>query len=136
MITLDVAPLAAWGDMWGQAVDPREWSFWRRRVTQLVGSSTAPDVVAAVRAAAANASRVLVVLDSDHSYDHVRAEMAALCGLATVGSYCVVEDTKMGAPGRAAAEFVAASGGAWENDAAREYLLFTQHRGGWLKRKR
>ena len=77
---------------------------------------------------------MLVVLDSNHEYTHVAKEIAAYCPLVTVGSYCVVEDTKLGDPLRAANEFLARSKGVWENDAQREYLQFSQHKGGWLKR--
>ena len=52
-----------------------------------------PAVVAQVRAAAEGRSRVLVLLDSNHTHDHVLAELEAYAPLVTVGSYCVVFDT-------------------------------------------
>ena len=57
------------------------------------GSSVAPDVVAQVRALAAGKQRVLVCLDSNHTHEHVLAELEAYAPLTTVGSYCVVFDT-------------------------------------------
>ena len=64
-----------------------------RRVVMIEGSSVAPDVVAEVRAKAAGKSSVLVLLDSNHTHDHVLAELEAYAQLTSIGSYCVVFDT-------------------------------------------
>jgi cephalosporin hydroxylase len=64
-----------------------------RRITMIEGSSIAAGVVAQVRALAAGKSSVLVCLDSNHTDEHVFAELEAYAPLATVGSYCVVFDT-------------------------------------------
>jgi len=64
-----------------------------RRISMLQGSSIAPDIVEQVKALAAAAERVLVCLDSNHTHDHVLAELEAYAQLTTVGSYCVVFDT-------------------------------------------
>jgi len=64
-----------------------------RRVVMIEGSSVAPDVVAKVRAKAAGKSSVLVLLDSNHTHDHVLAELEAYAQLTSIGSYCVVFDT-------------------------------------------
>lgn len=63
------------------------------RIQLIEGSSTAPDVVAQVRAAAEGKKSVLVCLDSNHTHAHVLAELQAYADLVTVGSYCVVFDT-------------------------------------------
>jgi hypothetical protein len=63
------------------------------RIQMIQGSSIAPDVVAEVKSIAAEYETVLVILDSNHTHDHVRAELEAYAPLATVGSYCVVFDT-------------------------------------------
>ncbi|KUG28208.1 cephalosporin hydroxylase [hydrocarbon metagenome] len=63
------------------------------RITMIQGSSIAPEVVDAVRTAAAGYSRVLVCLDSMHTHAHVLAELEAYAPLVTPGSYCVVFDT-------------------------------------------
>jgi len=63
------------------------------RITMIQGSSIAPEVVDAVRTAAAGYSRVLVCLDSMHTHGHVLAELLAYAPLVTPGSYCVVFDT-------------------------------------------
>ena len=64
-----------------------------KRIEMIEGSSTAPDVVKRVRLSAAGKQRVLVCLDSNHTHDHVLAELEAYAPLTTVGSYCVVFDT-------------------------------------------
>jgi len=63
------------------------------RIQMVQGSSIADDVVAEVRAIAGQFSRVLVCLDSNHTHDHVRAELEAYAPLTSVGSYCIVFDT-------------------------------------------
>lgn len=63
------------------------------RIRLIEGSSTAPEVVAQVRAAAAGKQRVLVFLDSNHTHAHVLAELNAYADLVSPGSYCVVFDT-------------------------------------------
>ncbi|MEY2688047.1 MAG: cephalosporin hydroxylase [Pseudomonadota bacterium] len=63
-----------------------------RRVRMIQGSSIAPDVISQVRDLA-NGKRVVVVLDSNHTHEHVLAELRAYAPLVDVGSYCVVMDT-------------------------------------------
>lgn len=64
-----------------------------RRIDMIQGSSIAPEVVAQVRAKAAGKQRILVCLDSNHTHDHVLAELEAYAPLTTADSYCVVFDT-------------------------------------------
>jgi cephalosporin hydroxylase len=64
-----------------------------KRISMIQGSSIAPDIVAQVKILAAGKKQVLVVLDSNHTHEHVLAELEAYAQLATVGSYCVVFDT-------------------------------------------
>lgn len=64
-----------------------------KRITMIQGSSIAPEVVAQVKALAAGKRRILVSLDSNHTHDHVLAELEAYAPLTSVGSYCVVFDT-------------------------------------------
>lgn len=63
------------------------------RIHMIQGSSIAPDVAAQVCSIAAGYKRVLVCLDSNHTHDHVLAELHAYAPLTSVGSYCVVFDT-------------------------------------------
>lgn len=64
-----------------------------RRAAMFEGSSIAPDMVARVHNFAEKFSRVMLVLDSNHTHEHVLAELNAYAGLVTKGSYCVVFDT-------------------------------------------
>jgi cephalosporin hydroxylase len=63
------------------------------RIQMIQGSSIAPEIIEQVRAVAANYSHVLVCLDSNHTHDHVLAELQAYAPLTSKGSYCVVLDT-------------------------------------------
>lgn len=63
------------------------------RIDMIEGSSVEHDSVARVQDAASNHERVLVCLDSNHTHDHVLAELEAYAPLVTPGSYCVVFDT-------------------------------------------
>ncbi len=64
-----------------------------KRISMIQGSSIAPEVIEQVRARAGGKQRVLVCLDSNHTHDHVLAELEAYAPLTSVGSYCVVFDT-------------------------------------------
>jgi cephalosporin hydroxylase len=64
-----------------------------RRIAMIEGSSVAPEVISQVKAKAASKRSVLVLLDSNHTHDHVLAELEAYANLVTIGSYCVVFDT-------------------------------------------
>lgn len=64
-----------------------------RRITMIEGSSVAAHVVRRVRRLAEGRKRVMVVLDSDHTHDHVLQELRFYSPLVTPGSYLVVFDT-------------------------------------------
>ena len=63
------------------------------RIDMLQGSSIAPEVIAKVHQIAQAHQRILVILDSNHTHDHVLAELEAYAPLTSPGSYCVVFDT-------------------------------------------
>ena len=63
------------------------------RIQMIQGSSIAAETVTQVHAVAANYQRVMVCLDSNHTHEHVLAELQAYAPLTSVGSYCVVFDT-------------------------------------------
>ena len=62
-------------------------------ITMIQGSSIAAETIEHVKQAAAGGKRILVCLDSNHTHEHVLAELEAYAPLVTVGSYCVVFDT-------------------------------------------
>lgn len=63
------------------------------RIDMLQGSSIASEIIAEVRRCAHKHERVLVILDSNHTHEHVLAELEAYAPLVSPGSYCVVFDT-------------------------------------------
>ena len=63
------------------------------RIEMLQGSSVDPAIVSQVKMIARQYSRILVCLDSNHTHEHVLAELEAYALLTSIGSYCVVFDT-------------------------------------------
>lgn len=63
------------------------------KIDMIEGSSIAPEVTEKVWAIAHGYDRVLVCLDSNHTHEHVMAELQVYAPLTSVGSYCVVFDT-------------------------------------------
>ncbi|MBU2488761.1 MAG: cephalosporin hydroxylase family protein [Proteobacteria bacterium] len=64
-----------------------------KRITMIEGSSTDPAVVGQVENFARDRKKILVVLDSNHTHEHVAGELAAYAPLVSLGSYLVVFDT-------------------------------------------
>ena len=68
-----------------------------RRVRLIEGSSTDPSVVAKeLRGQIPDGGSVMVVLDFDHSREHVLAELRCYGPMVTQGCYLVVADTILG----------------------------------------
>jgi cephalosporin hydroxylase len=65
-------------------------------ISLVEGSSTAPEIVSQVRGMIRPGERVMVILDSNHSRDHVRGELEAYGPLVSEGSYIVATDGIMG----------------------------------------
>ncbi len=64
-----------------------------RRVTMIEGSSVDPQIAQRVRDDVGGHAPVMVVLDSNHTADHVARELQLYAPLVTRGSYLVVMDT-------------------------------------------
>lgn len=114
------------------------------RVTQLEGDALSSEVLKQVEAAAREATRVLVVLDDDHSLAHVLRELPVYGRFVTPGSYMVVEDTNVNGhpvfpehgpgPMEAVREFLATDR-SFEVDRSREKFLLTYFPEGWLRKR-
>ena len=116
------------------------------RLDYLTGSSTADEVLSQVRdRLPADGSPVLVILDSDHSRDHVAAEIRVYAPMVTLDSYLVVEDSNVNGhpaapshgpgPWEAAHDFLAGDPG-FEVDHRCERYGLTQNPDGYLRRIR
>ena len=64
-----------------------------RSITLIEGSSTDPKTIASVKRLAQGKKKILVVLDSLHSHQHVLQELQLYSPLVTKGCYIVVFDT-------------------------------------------
>lgn len=73
-----------------RAVESHPLSGW---IKMIEGSSVDDSIVGEVRSTASRYPRVMLLLDSNHTRDHVLAELHAYADLVSVNSYCVVFDT-------------------------------------------
>jgi cephalosporin hydroxylase len=130
VLTIDIAPVLM----------PRH-----PRVSYLVGSSVDPQTYRLVEATTARAKRVMVVLDSEHTKDHVLAELNLYSRLVTPGQYLVCEDSNVNGhpvfaehgpgPAEALDEFLRDHGQEFEVDRGCEKFLLTFNPGGYLRRR-
>ncbi len=112
------------------------------RISLIEGGSTDPGVLARLEEAA-RGRRVMINLDSDHSALHVMSELRSLSSLVSPDCYLIVEDTVVNGnpvepdfgPGPAEAlEQWLTTKPPFEVDLAREHLLATFNKGGYLRR--
>ena len=75
-----------------QAIEDHEMSD---SIILIEGSSTSPAIVEQVHSLVKPDEVVMVILDSNHSKQHVEAELEAYCDLVTTGSYIVATDGLM-----------------------------------------
>lgn len=64
-----------------------------KRIELLQGSSVSAEVIAKVKTIAAKYKKVMVVLDSNHTHEHVAKELELYAPLVSAGMYLVVLDT-------------------------------------------
>lgn len=63
------------------------------RIKMIEGSSVDSQTIDQVRSIAQGKEKILVLLDSNHTHEHVLAELEAYADLTSLGSYCIVYDT-------------------------------------------
>ena len=115
------------------------------RIHYLVGSSTDAEIYSQVKSMIPEGARVLVVLDSDHSRDHVLDEMNLYSKLVSLGSYLIVEDSNINGhpvlkdcypgPMEAIEQFMTGRDD-FAIDRGREKFLITFNPSGFLRRVR
>lgn len=124
------------GDLHAETAKHELWS----RVDWITGSSTDPGIVSDIYSRC-RGQRTMVILDSDHSADHVTAELDAYADLIAPGSYLIAQDGFISdldpthGPGpREAVEKFLERDPRFESDALRERMLFTFNPGSFLRR--
>jgi cephalosporin hydroxylase len=127
-------------------IDVREWDRPDHpRITYLTGSSVDPAIVAQVREAVRPSAGVMVLLDADHSKEHVLAELRTYAPLVGEGHYLIAEDTNVNGhpvfpshgpgPMEAVEAFLAEPAGqGFEVDRSCERFFLTMNPGGFLRR--
>jgi cephalosporin hydroxylase len=139
-----VCDLLGRGEVVTVDIHPVEGRPEHNRITYLAGSSTADEVVAELKRLVAGSERVLVILDSDHSRDHVLDELRIYSRFVTPGSYLIVEDTNVNGhpvmpehgpgPMEALEQFLTETD-EYEVDAAREKFFMTFNPRGFLRKR-
>ena len=121
------------------------------RIELVEGSSTDRGTVDRVRALVGDAARVMVVLDSNHTHDHVLEELRCYAPLVTRGQTLVVADTIVeqipvqthrarpwgpgNSPGSAVAVFLRENPSFAADPTINDKLVMSQSPGGYLRRR-
>lgn len=115
------------------------------RITYLYGSSTSDEILNKVKELIQGKEKIMVILDSDHSKDHVLKELELYHGFVTKGCYLVVEDSNINGhpvysgfgqgpgPMEAMDEFLPKHP-EFEKDKSKEKFMMSFNPNGYLKR--
>jgi cephalosporin hydroxylase len=113
------------------------------RIEFLRGSSTAPEILSAISEKVRRVTKVMVILDSDHSQAHVARELELYSKFVTEQCYLVVEDTNVNGhpvwrshgpgPMEAVLDFLRTNP-AFIADSSKERYKMTLNPHGWLRR--
>ena len=113
------------------------------RIHYLIGSSSDAEIFSQVQSIIGENKKVMVVLDSDHSRDHVFKEMQLWHSMVSKDSYMIVEDSNVNGypvrpdfgpgPMEAINDFLQINN-MFEIDNSQEKFLMTQNPRGYLKK--
>lgn len=115
------------------------------RIKYLLGSSTSEESIKQIKKIISSKDKVMVILDSDHSKDHILNELRIYSEFVNMGSYIIVEDTNVNGhpvfqnhgpgPMEAVEEFLNENND-FEIDKTKEKFYFTFNPYGYLKKIR
>ena len=115
-----------------------------KRISYIHGSSSEPEVIQKAVSFVPEAKIVIMILNSDHTKDHVLKELELLSPLVSPGSYLIVEDTNINGhpvhpnfgpgPYEAVQEFMSKDV-PFDIDFTREKFLLTMNPSGYLKKR-
>lgn len=122
----------------------KTWLVQHPRITFINGNSADPAIAAGLTEALPAKGGRLIVLDSDHSAEHVRHELELYAPMTRVGDWVVVEDTNIswsdgdGGGDRGARggvqDYMDQHSGEFVQDILSERYLLSMNPGGWLQR--
>ena len=119
------------------------------RISLIEGSSTSPDTLVKIKEILAGSNKVLVILDSYHTHDHVLKELQAYASFVGKGNYIVCGDTIVeyiptqlhrtrpwgpgNNPATAVKDFLEKTDRFLVDEKIDQRLLFSCHPGGYLR---